>query len=713
MDPIAFILALGLALMALFSTMQGAAAFAIPAVSATPAAAAPVCAYPSALYLIAEVCPRSSASLVPSDSTTSTTTIGNAIFDFIATKFDFNLYPADSIDGTYDNSADFSEIRKSCGFATFPKASFDYFAQHVRTATSTAAAAVTAVSSYDFFGATSLANLDFTDFHTDHFTIISSCGPLAPGTDSNYLYIPCATRASPMGIDFAKNQTLPVALEVTATAAAPRVATPAPVCIILGGGKLCSPALPVATTLTAGHAAAVLSDLYSGLKEPTLGLTEALTLLFDYSYLRALPSIVVIPSTLLPADFANLTTAGLVAVTRLDYLITIVALTIVFGFVTSLALRHARPTSKIDSGIHDGHDAYDSTGDSDAETLVDACPNHSNNLKSDLETDWTDGDDDVTVSGSRTTTMSDLTCTSSPASVLAQSVLDLDNIKSVTVTESEILGQITTKTDIPARDIASRPGTPTGSAADADLAQSIGSVTSTPILCKNINNTKSTAAALDDAEVALATDLTIPASDIASRPTTPTVGLEIDASMATSKTLSNGYESGYETDASCSDVDEDRFGFETRGTASIDRLSCSALYFNGTFMPPSVDAHVFAPALALAEPLAPAPAHKAALAPPARAIKKTKKKSAAAKKPAAAAAATAYASPSSSDSDLVAADYVSINSADVVDEMDRDEYVKVDVRNSIPTPPPTDSELDGEYEKVETAEVVNQMDCDE
>ncbi|KAI9151161.1 hypothetical protein H9P43_009776 [Blastocladiella emersonii ATCC 22665] len=680
MDPVAFILALGLALMALFSTMQGAAAF------ATPAAAAPMCASPSALFLLAEICPRASASLVPSASTTSTTTPGNAIFDFIATKFDYNLYAADSIDGTYDNATDFPATRTGCAFMSFLRPSIAYYAQHVRTTATSAA-----VTAYNFIGATSLANPDFTDFsNLTDVTIISSCGPLAPGTDSNFLYIPCATRASPMGIDFVQNQTLPVALEVAATAATPRVATPAPDCIILGGGKLCSPALPVATTtLTAGHAAAVLSDLYSGLKEPTLRLSKTFTLLY-YSALR---SIIVIPDTLLrgdaaslyshlPTDFASLTTPGPVAMTRLDYLITIVALTIVFGFVTSLALRHARPTSNIDSGVHND---------------LDTCPNYSNNLTSDPKTDWTDGDGDVTVSGSSTTAMTDATCTISPASVLAQSVLDLDNIKSVTMTESEILGQITTKTDIPARDIVARPGTPTtGLAADAGVAQSIGSVTPTPILCKNINNTKSTAAALDDAEVALATDLTIPASDLASRPTTPTTGLAINASMTMSKTLPNGYESGYETDASCSDVDEsgyktdascsdvekDWFGFEPRGAASIDRLSCSALLFNGTFMTPTVDAH------------------------------KSKKKSAAAKKPAAAAAATAYASPSSSDTDLAAADYVSINSAKVVDDMDRDEYVKVDVRDSIPTPPPTDSELDGEYE-VETAEVVNQMDCDE
>ncbi|KAI9173315.1 hypothetical protein H9P43_007453 [Blastocladiella emersonii ATCC 22665] len=686
MDPIAIILALGLALMALFSTMQGAAAFAIPAVSATAtsAAAAPVCAYPSALYLIAEVCPRASAPLVPSASTTSTTTPGNAIFDFIATKFDFNLYPADSIDGTYDNSADFPATRTGCGFMAFLRPSIDYYAQHVRTtATSTAAAAVTAVSSsYDFFGATSLATLDFTDFlNPTDFTIISSCGPLAPRTNYNYNYIPCASRASPMGIDFAKNQTLPVALKVAATAATPRVATPAPVCITMGGGKLCSPALHVATTLTAGHAAAALSDLYSALKEPTLRLTKTLTPLLDYSYLRALSSIIVIPSTLLPTDFVALTTTGLVAVARLDYLITIVALTIVFGFVTSLALRHARPTSKIDSGVHDdldacdsdlldGHaacDACDSTvADSDAETLVDACPNHSTNLKSDLETNRTD-DDDMTVSGSTTATTSDSTCTISPASVLELSVLDIDTIKSVTVPESEILGQFPTTKDTPARDTVSRPTTPTELAPDAGLAQSIGSVTPT-ILSKNINinNTKPVAAALD-AEVALATGITIPASDLASRPTTPTVGLDIEASMTMSKTLPDGYESGYETDASCSDSDssdEDPFGFEIRGAASIDRLSCSALLFNGTFMPPSVSADVFAPVLALVEPLA--PAHEVAPAPPSRAINKSKKKSTAAKKPAA--AATAYASPSSSDSEL-AAEYVSVNAADVVDEI--------------------------------------------
>ncbi|KAI9182865.1 hypothetical protein H9P43_003797 [Blastocladiella emersonii ATCC 22665] len=493
-----------------------------------------------------------------------------------------------------------------------------------------------------------------------------------------------------------ENQTLPVALEVAATAATPRGATPAPDCIILGGGKLYSSALRVVTTLTAGHAAAVLSDLYSALKEPTLGLAKIFTLLLDYSTLR---SIVVIASTLLrgnatslaaslyshlPVDFATPTTAGPVAVARLDYLTTIVALTIAFGLITTLALRHARPTSKLDSGIHDDLDACDArdstVADSDAETLVDASPD---NFKTALETDW-NNNDDVTVSGSSTTTtttMSDSTCASSPASVLAQSVLDLDSIKSVTVPESKMLVEPPAKTDIPACDTVPRPITPTtGPSADAGLAQSAGSAT--PIIQPgNPNITKPAAAAVLDAEVALATDLTIPASDLGSRPTTPTTGLDIDsASMTMPKTLSNGYESGYETDASCSDSDssdEDQFGFETRGAASIDQLSCSALFRNGTDMTPTVSAD-----------------------------------SAAAKKPTAA-AATAYASPSSSDSDLAAADYVAINSADVLDAMDRDEYVKVDVRDSIPTPRLTDAKLDGEYEALETAAIAEEKDRDE
>ncbi|KAI9168586.1 hypothetical protein H9P43_007959 [Blastocladiella emersonii ATCC 22665] len=431
---------------------------------------------------------------------------------------------------------------------------------------------MTAVPSYDFFGATLLATFEFTDFSDPidlAFIRSAARSSRAP-----------ATTKSTSQADSLDHQAL--------HAAKPPLRT-----------------LP--DTFLRGDAATLANPLYSHL----------------------------------PADFAS--TAGPAAVTTLDHISAITALTLADCIVAFYALRHARSTSKVDSGISGIHECDSIVADSDAETLVDACPSYSGKLKSALETDWSD-DGDVAVSGSSstTTTMSDSTCAVTSASALTQSILG-HNAKSVIVPKSKNLAQLPTEVQIPAHDIVSRPATPTGIAADVSIARLIASATPT-IECKNISSNESTA--VFGTEAALPTDLTVPTYGLVSRPTIPTTGPEVDASMTTSKAITDGYETDCDSDFN----DSCLFGtFETRGAASIGQLLCSAPFRNGTGMPPAVSADE---------------------------SKKSKKKSAA-KMPA---AATAYASPASSNKDLAAANYLigeydALETAKVVDEMDRDGFV--------------------------------------
>ncbi|KAI9183899.1 hypothetical protein H9P43_002951 [Blastocladiella emersonii ATCC 22665] len=167
----------------------------------------------------------------------------------------------------------------------------------------------------------------------------------------------------------------------------------------------------------------------------------------------------------------------------------------------------------------------------------------------------------------------------------------------------KVLPQLPIKSDIPARNIVSRPTTPTELAADASLAQSSTSSVPPTILRKS-NNSKSTE--LLDVNATLPPAITIPTYGLVSRPATQTSGLDINVSVIISKNFTDP----------C---------FETRAAALSGLLSFLALINNGTKISPTTAFCVFVPALhhPLSHPLA--PAHEAALAPPARAIKKTKK----------------------------------------------------------------------------------------